>query len=94
MKNVHSRFRNIVEDNLIKDGYTILGRNVKIEDIIIKNTYIIIDILIEKHGIIIPVECGNIKPPKHERMTKLKEKFGDVMHVRYGHERRWLLKNR
>ena len=88
---VHSEFRNIVEKRLIEDGYKILGRNVKIDDIIIKNTYIIVDILIEKDDKIIPVEIGNIQLPKHYRMTKLKKKFGSAMHIPFRHERRRLL---
>ena len=62
-------------------------------DISINAHYITIDLLVEKDGIILPVECGTIQKPKQLRLEKLKEKYGQVKHVRYGQNRQILLRH-
>lgn len=94
MQTIHRKFVAVVEKQLQKKRYIIIDREVDIKDIIINGTYIKVDLLVEKEGRLIPVECGNVQRPKYERMTKLKDKFGDVIHIPYGHKKRELLKKK
>ena len=91
MITIHSKFVKIVEARLISKGYIIVDREVDIKDIIINETYIRVDLIVEKDGILIPVECGTVRPPRQERMSKLKQKFGSVLHIPYGYDKRKLL---
>ena len=72
------------------DGYKIIARELPLPDIIINGKTIRIDLLVEKDGVIIPIECGEIQSPKQERIKRLKEKYGTFKHINYGFLRRKL----
>ena len=81
---IHAHFVDLVSQKLEKEGYTFLDREVTIPEIQINGKSIKIDLLMQKNGKPVPIECGRIEQPRIERVHKLKEMFGGFKHVCYG----------
>ncbi len=84
LRKTHNQFISKVVEQLKSEGCSIIDEEVDIE---VDGKCLRIDLLIEKEGQIIPVECGNIMSPKHERIAKIKKKYGNFLHIPYGNYR-------
>lgn len=78
----HTQFVSFVINKLEAEGYIIIDKEV-ITDIVLKGRNVIIDLLVEKDGKLIPVECGRIHPPRQDRILRLKERYGSFLHISY-----------
>ena len=85
MKSRHTKFVEYISKKLINEGYKIIDKEVVVDGIILNNKKVRIDLLVEKDGILIPVECGKIRRPIFDRISKLKEKYGSFKHIPYGY---------
>lgn len=85
MPSRHTKFVDIVSKKLINEGYTIIDKEVVVNGLKINNKKVRIDLLAEKDGILIPIECGKIRRPIFDRILKLKEKYGLFKHIPYGY---------
>lgn len=92
-KRDHSILVSNIINKLEGEGYFILQKEYTVNGLLINNKKVRVDILCEKDGIHIPVECGKLRSPRIKRVQKLKEIFGILLHFPYNIKNKEYLKN-
>ncbi len=85
-KRDHNAFVSNTISKLEDEGYSILQTEYTVEGLLVNNKRVRVDILCEKYGMRIPVECGKLRSPRLKRVQKLKEIFGILLHFPYSRE--------
>jgi len=92
-KRNHNVFVSNIISKLEDEGYIILQKEYTVEGLLINNKKVRVDILCEKDGMQIPVECGKLRSPRLKRVQKLKERFGILLHFPYSRENSMYIEN-